>query len=111
MKLKPLLPSLREKKRYIAFEVQTDSPISFEDAKKCIEQSMQKFLGDFGMAKAGVLFLKDWKNNRGIMRVDAKYTDATKASLALVKELNNRKAIIQSIKVSGVLDKIRSSCF
>ena len=33
MKLKPLLPSLREKKRYLAFEVESNQKIGFDDAK------------------------------------------------------------------------------
>ncbi len=111
MKLRPLLPSLREKKRYIAFEVHTDGKIDLDHAKKSIEQSMKGFLGDLGMARAGVLFLSDWKQNRGIIKVNTKYVDDVKASLALVQESASKKATIRSIGVSGALEKIRSSYF
>ncbi len=109
MVLKPLIPSLREKKRYIAFEVKADHAVAFHDAKKQIEQSMHTFLGDLGMAKAGVIFLKDWKNNRGIFKVNTKHVDEAKAALALVQTINSTKAIVQSVGVSGSLDKMRSS--
>ena len=111
MKLRPLLPSLREKKRYLAFEGQTEEKVDFEHAKKSIELSMKGFLGDLGMARAGVLFLNDWKQNRGIMKMNTKYVDEIKASLALVQEVAERKAIIRSIGVSGALEKIRSVYF
>lgn len=111
MKLRPLLPSLREKKRYIAFEVQTEGQIGLEQAKKSIEQSMKGFLGDLGVGRAGVLFLNDWKQNKGIIKVNTKYVDEVKASLALVQEIAQHKAIVKSIGVSGALEKIRSSYF
>ena len=111
MKLRPLIPSLREKKRYVAFEVQTDGKIDLDHAKKSIEQSMKGFLGDLGMARAGILFLNDWKQNRGIIKVNTKYVDDIKASLALVQEMASKKAIVRSIGVSGALEKIRSLYF
>ena len=111
MKLRPLIPSLREKKRYIAFEVQTDGKIELDHAKKSIELSMKGFLGDLGMARAGILFLKDWKHNRGIIKVNTKFVDEIKASFALVQDIGHNKAIIRSIAVSGALEKIRSSYF
>ena len=111
MKLKAVLPSLREKKRYIAFEVQTEKAFGLEHVKKSIEQSMKGFLGDLGMARAGVLFLLDWKQNKGIIKVNTKYVDEVKASLALVQEIAQEKAIIRSIGVSGALEKIRESYF
>ena len=111
MKLRQLLPSLREKKRYIAFEVQTNERIGLEQAKKAIEQTMKGFLGDLGIARAGILFLNDWKENRGIIKVNTKYVDEIKASFALIQDIAHHKAIVKSIGVSGALEKIRSSYF
>lgn len=106
MRLKSLLPSLREKKRYIAFEVQGERKLELKDAKELIERSIKDFIGDLGSAKAGVLFLKDWKNNRGIIKVNSKYVDEIKASLALIKDVK-----VQSLYVSGTIEKVRGQCF
>ncbi len=111
MKLKPLMPSLREKKRYIAFEVKTEGKITFSETKNAIEDKMKEFVGTLGMASAGPIFLKDWKDNRGIVRVNTKYVDHTKASLALIKEVNGKKVKIQSLNVSGIIDKLRKRYF
>jgi len=105
------LPSLREKKRYIAFEVHTEGRLGLEQTKHGIEQTMKSFLGELGMARAGVLFLNDWKNNRGILKVNTKYVDDVKASMALVQEIAQHKAIVRSVAVSGALEKIRSAYF
>ena len=111
MKLKPLMPSLREKKRYIGFEVKTKEKITFSEAKKAIEDKMKEFIGTLGMANAGMIFLKDWKDNKGIVRVNTKFVDHTKAGMALIKEVNEKKAKVQSLAVSGIINKIRKKYF
>ena len=111
MKLKAILPSLREKKRYIVFEVENPSNVGFKGTKTAIMRSAKDFLGDMGLAKAGIFFLKDWKSQRGILRVNSKYVNYTKASLALVTEMDGKRARIKSVGVSGVVNKVRESHF
>jgi len=102
-----MLPTLREKKRYLVYEVIADKEVLRNDAEIAIKQALQQFLGDYGMAKAGVIFLKDWKNQRGIMKISHKETDKVRAGLILVKEINKEKAIVKSIGLSGILEKTR----
>ena len=47
--LKPLLPSLKEKKRYITFEVLSDKEISQEEAYRSIEHNGREYLGSLGL--------------------------------------------------------------
>ncbi len=111
MKLKALIPSLREKKRYVAFEIQTEKKLEFDEAKKSVESSIKEFLGDLGMARSGIIFMKDWKDNKGIIKVNTNFVDEIKASLALIKDVNQNKAKVRSLLVSGSIDKVRSGCF
>ncbi len=111
MKLKPILPSLREKKRYIAFRVESDDAVTLKEARTAIEQSLQNFIGSYGIAQAGPQFLKDWKEQTGILRVNTKYVKHAQASFALIKTINNQKAVVSSMAVSGAISKIRSSYF
>ena len=110
MKLKALLPSLREKKRYVGFVVESKDNLDLKQVQETIESSMKDLIGNLGMANAGLLFLKDWKDNKGIVRVSTKNVDHLKASLALIKEINGEKVIIKSLGVSGVVDKVRKLC-
>jgi|TARA_Y100000310_G_scaffold177182_1_gene177256 ribonuclease P/MRP protein subunit POP5 len=108
-KIKPLLPSLREKKRYLAFEV--ISGHRFNDTfhvNKAILDASNSFLGSLGMAKAGILPINDkWNENlqRGIMRVNNKHVDELKASLVFVKNIEGKEAIVKSVGASGILRK------
>jgi ribonuclease P/MRP protein subunit POP5 len=108
-KLKPILPSLREKKRYLVFEIisenKLDNPsiISKEITEKC-----SRFLGEMGMAKAGILILNDKYNKekqKGIIKVNNKMLNELKAALCLIKEINNTQVIVKSAGVSGILKK------
>jgi len=108
-KIKPLLPSLREKKRYLAYEV--ISKHKFHDAihvSKAILDAANDFLGHSGMAKAGLLTLNDkWNpdSQRGMMRVNNKHVDELKASLVFVKNIGGKDAIVKSVGASGILRK------
>ena len=108
-KLKPLLPSLREKKRYLAFKVVSEAKIGeFDAVSDAVFKGIEKFLGQLGMSKAGILFLKDKWNpdlQRGLIRINHKNIDNLRAALTMVNKINNNDVIIQSIGVSGILDK------
>ncbi|MCH8003629.1 MAG: ribonuclease P protein component 2 [Nanoarchaeota archaeon] len=108
-KIKPLLPSLREKKRYLAYEVISNS--RFNDAvsvNKAIYDAANVFLGNLGMAKAGIIPINDkWndKTQRGIIRVSNKHVDELKASLIFVKNIQGKDAMVKSVGASGILKK------
>ena len=111
VKIKPLLPSLREKKRYLAYEV--ISRHKFNDAisvSKAILDASKEFLGNLSMAKAGMIAMNDQWNadaQRGIIRVNNKHVGELKASLIFVKGINGMEAIVKSIGASGILKKAK----
>lgn len=111
-KLKPVLPSLREKKRYLVFEVISKEKISdFGHVSEAIRNSSHDFLGRFGAAKAGIIPLEDKWNpqlQRGILKTSHKNVDAVKASLAFIRKVGNTDVIFRSIGVSGILRKAES---
>ena len=98
-KLKALLPSLREKKRYVAFEVMEKA--SPDAVRKAIESSCLSYLGELNYGKAGIMFLADeFKDDRGILRVEVKHLNDLKACLALTKDFQ-----VRSLGTSGILNK------
>ena len=106
--MKPLLPTLREKKRYLVFEVISDKAVRLPAVKKTVELAALGYLGELGCAKAGMQFLDnrwDPKHSRGMVRVAHTSLDGVKASLALIKEIDGNKAIVRSVGVSGILKK------
>lgn len=108
-KLKPILPSLREKKRYIVFEIISKERISdINSVSKAIFDCSLQFLGQLGLAKAGMITLNNkWDPNlqRGIIKVGHKHVDAVKAALVFAQKIDNKDIIIRSRGVSGILNK------
>ena len=108
--VKQVLPSLREKKRYLAFEIISESKIDNINAvSDAIIAAVHGFIGSLGAAKAGILVLQDkWnsKSQKGVIRVGHKHVDQLKGSLTLIDKINNTKTIVRSIGLSGVLNKV-----
>ncbi|MFH1053334.1 MAG: Rpp14/Pop5 family protein [Candidatus Woesearchaeota archaeon] len=108
-RLKPLLPSLREKKRYLAFEIISKKPINdFKIVSQSLWSSFLEYLGKFGVSKAGLWILPDKydaKNQRGLIRVNNKEVDSLKSALIMIKEIQGQDVIIRSVGVSGILKK------
>ena len=108
-KLKALMPSLREKKRYLAFEIISKGRIkSHSSVSKAIWQGMLSFVGTKGAAQAGLMLLPEKyheQSQRGIARVNHKHVDALKGSFVLVQDVDNTPAIVRSLGVSGSLKK------
>ena len=107
-----MLPSLREKKRYLAFEISSKKPIkALKGVKKAIELSMLSFIGLKGVANAGIIFLEDKynpKKQRGLIRVDNRYVDELRASLALIQKIDKEPVMVRSVGASGTIKQAES---
>ena len=108
-KTKPLMPSLREKKRYLAYEVISKTRFDAVEANNAIFSNAKDFLGNMGMAKAGILMLNDkWNKDaqKGLLRVNNKHVNEVRASFVFLKEVNGKEAVVKSIGASGILKKV-----
>jgi len=112
-KIKPIMPSLKEKKRYIAYEVIAEAKCDAsrdhrqslcapgtQAVEKAITDSMLEFVGELGTAQAGILFPKP-----GIIKVSHLATEQAKAAIALVKQINGRQVALRTLGTSGMLNK------
>lgn len=92
-----MLPTLKEKKRYIAFETRD---ISFKDFSGIIVSVWTKLFGLFGVADAGLQFIK-FNKGKGILRVNNSFVNHARAVFCLAD------IPVSTIRVSGVLDKLK----
>lgn len=114
-KIKAVLPSLREKKRYLVFEITSKKDIkSFSEVSNLIWQSLFSFLGEIETAKAGIWVLPDkWnpKKQKGIIKVNNNYLDKLKTALALIKNFKKQHIVVKSVGVSGMINKAEKKYF
>lgn len=96
VKIKPLIPSLRENNRYLLYEA--DDEIN----ESQILGGIKEFIGCLGIAKANpVLLIK--KKKKGILKVNNKYVNHVKTALMLIKE--NK---VRTLKVSGMIKRLKN---
>ncbi|GAI25822.1 unnamed protein product [marine sediment metagenome] len=86
--MKPLKPSMREKKRYLL--------VKGKNLKENIEKAIKDFIGVLGMSKLGLGWIKTGKNT-AVISVNREMVDSVRASLAVWPE----KMTVE--KVSGTL--------
>ncbi len=100
---------MREKKRYLAFEILSKSKIEdFSAVSGQIKASMTSFIGELESAKAGLYVMGEKWNKagqKGIIRVKNGYVRHVMASLALLTSVKGKKAMARSLGVSGMLRK------
>ena len=102
-----LLPALKPKKRYIAFQIDSEKKFTASEVKLAVEESILRFLGEFGIAKTSPQFLKErCKNNKFVIKVGHKGVDECKAAIILIKKIKNNPVLISSIITSGTLKKV-----
>lgn len=104
--IKTLLPSLREKKRYLAYEVLSNEKLAQKSIEKAILGSIKGYIGDLGLSKSGIIFLKH-SGNKGVLRTTSKFQDYVRASFALVKSIDDKQVIIRSLLSSGNINKVK----
>lgn len=107
--MKRILPSLRQKKRYLAFEIVADRKItSFEAVSKAIWENSLALLGEIGVGRAGIWVLPEKFNSkiqRGIIKVNNQYVPHLKSALLMIETIGSQTAILKSVGVSGILNK------
>lgn len=102
--MKILPSSLREKKRYVAFELVTEGGEP-ADRKALLDEvyyATQSLLGDAGSSEIGYR-LMDFDGSRGIMRVSLGAVELARAAMATVHAIKGQRAVIIVRGVSGTI--------
>ncbi len=102
-----LLPSLKEKKRYLVYRVISQQ--AFPDPVQPILDHLRHALGVFDSAKAGIQHLGYNKDTRkGILRATTTHTDKVKAALLLLTTIKQTPVIIKTEMTTGLLNKAKA---
>jgi len=103
--MKPVLPTLKERKRYIVYELITEQPLPGSPETEVLNH-LKVMLGLFDGAKAGLLPVRyDENTQTGILRVAHNSVDKVKASLLLLKTVKGAPVIPRVKGISGILNK------
>lgn len=95
-----LLPSLREKKRYLAFEIISEGAVSRRDFIDELDRSASSLLGDVGSSECGLKMLT-FDRGGGIIKCERTKTEHTRAVLATVNRVGGVRVAVHVIGSSG----------
>lgn len=100
------LPTLREKDRYISFQVFSDEPIEYSDLESAIINTFLDFYGEYGFSKLSLWIIKnlyDPERQVGVIRCNNKSVQQVIAGLGLISRLGDTRVIIKTLKISGTI--------
>ncbi len=101
-------PSLRERRRYIAFKVVARPVFTPNQVIQGIKQSVLQFLGELGYADANFEIVDyNHKNGTGIARTTDKKKDEVLIALTLLNTIQGKKASIRILGISGTVKKAK----
>ena len=102
-----LLPSLRQKKRYVLFEIISDQEFKSSEVEAAAILAIKEFIGQLGLAKSSPVFIKElYTGQRFVLKVNHLFVKEIISALMLVKEIGKSAVAIKSVTTSGILKKV-----
>ena len=106
--MRRLIPTLRNKKRYVAFELVTECNPELGEVKKSLWESMLRLFGEIGSAKIDAHFVDEQcKGRRGVVRCAHTGTDGLLSSFAFVSAVSGKKAVLRSLGISSTVKGVK----
>lgn len=106
-----ILPSsMRERKRYIAFEVLGEENVEFSQLINAIWHSILNLFGEVKTGDINFWLVKDsWTENkqRGLIKCNHNHVSEVRLALALLERIGERKVSIRTLGVSGTMKSAR----
>lgn len=105
-RLKILLPTLRERERYVSFKIMSEEPINYSDLEQAIWNQLLDFYGEYGVSKISMWLIKNlWneKEQAGVIRCNNKSVSQLIAGLGMISRLGDTRIVFRILKVSGTL--------
>jgi len=100
--MRRLAPSLRKRRRYLAFEVMSAGKIGRDDFINELRAASQSLLGDLGASQCD-LWLIDFDGARGILRCARDKTTLARAVLATINKIGKISVGARVLGISGTI--------
>lgn len=112
MKLKILPPTLRNKKRYIAFEAISRIPLTRDDVISLVHEASLNFHGECKTSKFDLWIMKVWnlkssndKNTiKGIIQCNREEVSSVRAAILLITKFKGRHVVFHTLGISGTIE-------
>ncbi|MCX9011727.1 MAG: ribonuclease P [Candidatus Methanoperedens sp.] len=96
------IPTLRDKKRYIAFEITSEHTITRHEMSEEIHSSIGSLFGDAGASEINA-GLVSFEREYGILRCAREKTTQARAALACINKLRGARVSVLVLGISGTI--------
>lgn len=111
---KPLPPSLRGRRRYIAYQVLSESKFIFQDLINSMWHSLLNLLGELGASEADIWIARDTydeKKQIGIIRCSHENVEKVRFALALIERIGDIRVFVKVLGISGSIKATKMKFF
>lgn len=106
--MKPYPPTMKEKERYIVFDVNSDASFARSQVSKALWDAVFDSIGKKGAEETSFWVMDfDEDKQKGILRANSKSVDKIRACVALLDNIENNKTIIIIKRVTGTIKKAK----
>ncbi len=109
-KLKPLIPILREKKRFFKIHIKSEKKFSFSEISENLTDELLMLIGAIDYGKSGIWILRDkfdYENQIIILKSSLSSKNKVAASISIIQKLGNSKTKLEIKKISGTLKSLQ----
>lgn len=100
--MKVLPPTIRENKRYLAFELITGNDVSRDELIKEIFSVSGSLLGDLGSSECNI-WLFAFEDLKGVISCDREHVLEARAVLATITHVKGKRVSLHVLGVSGTV--------
>ena len=108
-KLKPLNPSLRQKKRFLRVKITSEKKFSFQELSRPLTEAIIQQVGLIDFSTEGIWLIKekfDEENQVVIIKVSTKLKDKLSGALLLISKIGNNEVSLEVEKVGSTLKAV-----
>ncbi len=105
---------MREKKRYIAFQVVAENDLGFGDIINALWSSILDLFGEVHTGEINFWLIKDvWDKDkqRGLIKCNHNHVGEVRLAMGLIERIGDVKVSMRSLGVSGTMKSARKKHF
>ena len=106
MKLNPLPSTLRERHRYLVFEILSQKDFDLSVVVNAVWNAVLQLIGELGTSRSSLWIannLYDKKKRRGVIRCNHTSVEEVRAAISSIRQIQNEPVIIRILGVTGTI--------
>jgi ribonuclease P/MRP protein subunit POP5 len=109
--LKKSSPTLRERDRYVHFQIISEEPIGYSDLEAAIWNTLLDFYGELGVSQTSMWLVRNLWNPQtqtGVIKCNNLSVPQVVAGLGFISRLGESRIVVKILGISGTIKGLSS---